>query len=198
MSLVSPNNGSSQQTNSIHLFRIYPVEKKKSKAKLGFCWQFITLAGFHCDALSIDLFAKASGDFHRRCRSFLSWGWCWMCQEYATRGAYAYVSMIQREERKNKVLMPYPKVFQKGREWGGRRGEDLEVFVCAMFFFLACHNDVTSRWRHWPIRSGDLEKPLWGIPKKGRTVQVLLVSLVGIFFGGHIHCKMCIYIYIQT
>jgi isocitrate lyase len=26
---------------------------------LGFCWQFITLAGFHCDALSIDLFAKA-------------------------------------------------------------------------------------------------------------------------------------------
>ncbi|CAK9025187.1 unnamed protein product [Durusdinium trenchii] len=50
-------------------------------AKLGFCWQFITLAGFHCDALSIDLFAK----------------------EYATRGAYAYVSMIQREERKNKV-----------------------------------------------------------------------------------------------
>ncbi|CAK9005257.1 unnamed protein product [Durusdinium trenchii] len=50
-------------------------------AKLGFCWQFITLAGFHCDALSIDLFAK----------------------EYAKRGAYAYVSMIQREERKNKV-----------------------------------------------------------------------------------------------
>merc|ERR1712039_279141 len=27
-------------------------------AKLGFCWQFITLAGFHCDALSIDLFAR--------------------------------------------------------------------------------------------------------------------------------------------
>merc|ERR1719190_173631 len=26
-------------------------------AKLGFCWQFITLADFHCDALSIDLFA---------------------------------------------------------------------------------------------------------------------------------------------
>ena len=24
-------------------------------AKLGFCWQFITLAGFHCDVLSIDL-----------------------------------------------------------------------------------------------------------------------------------------------
>jgi isocitrate lyase len=50
-------------------------------AKLGFVWQFITLAGFHADALSIDLFAKA----------------------YATKGAAAYVSMIQREERKHGV-----------------------------------------------------------------------------------------------
>merc|ERR1712079_145305 len=47
----------------------------------GFCWQFITLAGFHCDALSIDLFAR----------------------EYATRGAAAYVQLIQRQERENKV-----------------------------------------------------------------------------------------------
>jgi len=46
-------------------------------AKLGFCWQFITLAGFHCDALSIDLFAR----------------------EYKTRGAAAYVQLIQRKER---------------------------------------------------------------------------------------------------
>merc|ERR1712051_1041217 len=50
-------------------------------AKLGFCWQFITLAGFHADALSIDLFAR----------------------EYATRGAAAYVQLIQRQERENKV-----------------------------------------------------------------------------------------------
>merc|ERR1712037_559603 len=50
-------------------------------AKLGFCWQFITLAGFHCDALSIDLFAR----------------------EYAKRGAGAYVQLIQREEREEKV-----------------------------------------------------------------------------------------------
>merc|ERR1719253_1928710 len=27
-------------------------------AKLGYCWQFITLAGFHCDALGIDNFAR--------------------------------------------------------------------------------------------------------------------------------------------
>jgi len=50
-------------------------------AKLGYCWQFITLAGFHCDALSIDNFAKA----------------------YKTKGAGAYVQLIQREERKNGV-----------------------------------------------------------------------------------------------
>jgi len=50
-------------------------------AKLGYCWQFITLAGFHCNALSIDLFAK----------------------DYAQRGAAAYVQLIQREERKHGV-----------------------------------------------------------------------------------------------
>jgi len=50
-------------------------------AKLGYCWQFITLAGFHCNALSIDNFAKA----------------------YQTKGAGAYVQLIQREERKNGV-----------------------------------------------------------------------------------------------
>jgi len=50
-------------------------------AKLGFCWQFITLAGFHCDALSIDLFAR----------------------EYAKRGAAAYVQLIQRKEREERV-----------------------------------------------------------------------------------------------
>merc|ERR1712137_1419692 len=50
-------------------------------AKLGFCWQFITLVGFHCDALSIDIFARA----------------------YAKRGAAAYVQLIQRKEREHGV-----------------------------------------------------------------------------------------------
>jgi isocitrate lyase len=50
-------------------------------AKFGFCWQFITLAGFHCDALSITNFAKA----------------------YSTDGMKAYVNLIQREERKHGV-----------------------------------------------------------------------------------------------
>merc|ERR1711974_325930 len=47
----------------------------------SFIWEFITLAGFHCDALSIDLFAR----------------------EYKTRGAAAYVQLIQRKERENGV-----------------------------------------------------------------------------------------------
>jgi len=49
--------------------------------KLGYCWQFITLAGFHSDALSVDLFAR----------------------EYAKTGAGAYVKLIQRKERENNV-----------------------------------------------------------------------------------------------
>jgi isocitrate lyase len=50
-------------------------------AKMGYCWQFITLAGFHADALAVDLFAK----------------------DYAKRGAAAYVQMIQRKEREHGV-----------------------------------------------------------------------------------------------
>jgi isocitrate lyase len=46
-------------------------------AKMGFCWQFITLAGFHMDALGISQFARA----------------------YKTDGMKAYVTMIQRQER---------------------------------------------------------------------------------------------------
>uniref|UniRef100_A0A7N0TB84 Isocitrate lyase n=1 Tax=Kalanchoe fedtschenkoi TaxID=63787 RepID=A0A7N0TB84_KALFE len=50
-------------------------------AKLGYWWQFITLAGFHADALVTDTFAK----------------------DYARRGMLAYVERIQREERNNGV-----------------------------------------------------------------------------------------------
>lgn len=49
--------------------------------RLGFCWQFITLAGFHGNALVIDTFAK----------------------DYAKRGMLAYVERIQRQERVNNV-----------------------------------------------------------------------------------------------
>ncbi|MBA0682323.1 hypothetical protein Goari_024050, partial [Gossypium aridum] len=50
-------------------------------AKLGFCWQFITLAGFHADALVTNTFAR----------------------DFARRGMLAYVEKIQREERNNGV-----------------------------------------------------------------------------------------------
>lgn len=50
-------------------------------AKMGYCWQFITLAGFHQDALGISLFSRA----------------------YKTDGMKAYVQNIQRQERENGV-----------------------------------------------------------------------------------------------
>ncbi|KAI8929815.1 isocitrate lyase [Entophlyctis helioformis] len=49
--------------------------------KLGFTWQFITLAGFHSNSLISDVFAR----------------------DYAKRGMLAYVERIQREERANNV-----------------------------------------------------------------------------------------------
>ena len=45
---------------------------------LGYTWQFITLAGFHCNALAVDSFAR----------------------DYKERGMLAYVETVQREERR--------------------------------------------------------------------------------------------------
>ncbi|CAM6050127.1 unnamed protein product [Sphagnum compactum] len=50
-------------------------------AKMGFCWQFITLAGFHSNALVVDTFAR----------------------DFAQRGMLAYVQDIQRQERTHGV-----------------------------------------------------------------------------------------------
>lgn len=50
-------------------------------ARLGFCWQFITLAGFHSNALVADTFAR----------------------DFAQRGMLAYVQDIQRQERTHGV-----------------------------------------------------------------------------------------------
>ena len=49
--------------------------------KMGFVWQFITLAGLHTTALSVDLFARA----------------------YSNHGMKAYVEMVQEPEKENKV-----------------------------------------------------------------------------------------------
>jgi len=50
----------------------------KDLGKIGFVWQFITLAGLHSNALVVDSFAK----------------------DFANRGMLAYVETIQRQERK--------------------------------------------------------------------------------------------------
>jgi len=50
-------------------------------AKMGYCWQFITLAGFHQNALGISLFSRA----------------------YKLDGMKAYVQNIQRQEREKDV-----------------------------------------------------------------------------------------------
>ncbi|KAF1774464.1 Isocitrate lyase/phosphorylmutase, conserved site [Phytophthora cactorum] len=50
-------------------------------ARLGFCWMFITLAGFHSDSLGITRFAR----------------------DYAKRGMLAYVEGVQRAERNEGV-----------------------------------------------------------------------------------------------
>jgi len=50
-------------------------------ANLGFCWQFVTLGGFHLNALATDNFAK----------------------DMSKRGMLAYVEGIQRKEREQKI-----------------------------------------------------------------------------------------------
>ncbi len=52
-------------------------------ARMGFVWQFITLAGFHANGLQSTLFSR----------------------EYGKRGVVAYVEMIQRRERAEQVDM---------------------------------------------------------------------------------------------
>lgn len=53
----------------------------KRLAKLGYCWQFITLAGLHTTALISDQFSKA----------------------YAKQGMRAYGELVQEPEMENKI-----------------------------------------------------------------------------------------------
>lgn len=57
------------------------MDFQKTIAKMGYVWQFITLAGFHLDALMADRFAR----------------------DYEKRYMLAYVELIQRPERTEKV-----------------------------------------------------------------------------------------------
>ena len=49
--------------------------------RLGYCWQFITLAGFHANGLAVTNLARSYGD----------------------KGMLAYVQSIQRKERDDQV-----------------------------------------------------------------------------------------------
>ncbi|KAL3915903.1 MAG: hypothetical protein SGILL_005430 [Bacillariaceae sp.] len=71
--------------------------------KLGYVWQFITLAGFHSNGLVVTKLARSFGD----------------------RGMLAYVQDIQREERKEKVeLLTHQK-------WSGAELVDTMVNVAS-------------------------------------------------------------------
>ena len=50
-------------------------------AKMGYCWQFITLAGFHLNSLMTEVLAR----------------------EYSKKDMLSYVNMIQRKEKEENV-----------------------------------------------------------------------------------------------
>lgn len=70
-----------------------------SLGDLGYCWQFITLAGFHMNALGITRFAR----------------------DFAKRKMLAYVSEVQRKERDEHVET------LKHQQWSGASLRDYEV-----------------------------------------------------------------------
>lgn len=87
--------------------------------KLGFCWQFITLAGFHANSLAIDNFAR----------------------DFLQRGMLAYVEKIQREERKNKVET------LEHQRWSGANYADelMKVVTGGIVSTAAMGKDVTEK-----------------------------------------------------
>lgn len=72
-------------------------------ASMGFCWQFITLAGFHMDALISEVFTKA----------------------FQSKGMLAFVQYIQRKEKSEKVDQL---LHQK---WSGANLKDKEIEIAS-------------------------------------------------------------------
>lgn len=91
----------------------------KDLGRLGFCWQFITLAGFHANSLAIDNFAK----------------------DFKERGMLAYVEKIQREERKNGVET------LEHQKWSGANYADelMKVVTGGVISTTAMGKDVTEK-----------------------------------------------------
>lgn len=69
--------------------------------ELGFVWMFITLAGFHADALAVDTLAKYVYTliFIFLLFYFIAFYLLVSFRDYSQRGMLAYVERIQRKER---------------------------------------------------------------------------------------------------
>ncbi|GAQ84562.1 isocitrate lyase [Klebsormidium nitens] len=101
-------------------------------AKEGFVWQFITLAGFHANALAIDNFAK----------------------DYAKRGMLAYVEDIQRPERENKVST------LQHQKWSGANYVDslMKTVTGGIASTAAMGKGVTEdQFAQGPVKSGGIQ-----------------------------------------
>ena len=99
-------------------------------AKLGYCWQFITLAGFHNDSLSIDLFAK----------------------EYAKRGAAAYVQMIQRKERE--AAMTQSSLSDQARQGLSGFSQLPSSLFGDIYIYMLWSYYLVQVWPFWKLLSG--------------------------------------------
>lgn len=74
-------------------------------AKMGYCWQFITLAGFHLSSLMTEVLAR----------------------DYSKKDMLAYVNMIQRAEKKEGVDQ------LKHQKWSGVELRDREMEISTPF-----------------------------------------------------------------
>lgn len=74
-------------------------------AKMGYCWQFITLAGFHLNSLMTEIFSR----------------------EISSQNMMKYVELIQRAERKENVDQ------LKHQQWSGVDLRDKEVELSSPF-----------------------------------------------------------------
>uniref|UniRef100_A0A7S3JAE2 Isocitrate lyase n=1 Tax=Euplotes harpa TaxID=151035 RepID=A0A7S3JAE2_9SPIT len=74
-------------------------------AKMGYCWQFITLAGFHLSSLVCEIFSR----------------------EISSQNMMKYVDLVQRQEAKEKVDQ------LKHQKWSGVDLRDKEVEMSSPF-----------------------------------------------------------------
>ena len=98
--------------------------------RLGFTWQFITLAGFHANGLQVSTFAK----------------------NYGREGMLAYVRDIQRQERKHSVpLLTHQK-------WSGAELVDRMVNTATGGSSTSAMGEGVTEKQFHEVHSNDLSK----------------------------------------